>query len=234
MVFGLDDLADASVLGVIWVIFSSLFPEVSEGVASFAAGIEPEITSAFAPIAVETSTISVDTIEGSSIVLIQDLLGDDGLEAAVDIATGDMKNYENLPIGQKELDIAENVINSIGITETEATYPGLKQTVGKLVESVGKNINPDNKGFLQLLGDIVKPLLQNPVETIAGVSGVVGTVSAAGTTSYQVINKIKNAFDKDENLPEEIQNNIIAKSNNDNTQSAYDQVLGNLPMTIMN
>jgi hypothetical protein len=236
MVFGFDDIADASILGVAWIIFTSLFPETAASIATSAEAIEPVIMDAMQPEIISSVTMPVELTQGSSIVLIQDLLGDEGLEAAVDIASGDFKHYENLPVGQKELDMAEQVIGRLIATQTVESEPGLINAVGKIITSVSQKIAPDSQGFRELILDIVKPLLQNPGETMGKLTAVGATVGAVGTFGYGALQKIKGAFDKDENLPKDIQqklvNNQTASEDNQNLQSATDQVIGNLPMTI--
>ena len=88
------------------------------------------------------------------------------------------------------------------------------------------------------MGDIIKPLLQNPGQTLGTIAAVGSTAVAVGTFGYGALQKIKGAFDKDENLPKDIQQKIVNKQpadyepGDENLQSATDQVISNLPMTI--
>lgn len=239
MVFGFDDVADIGILGVAWLIFTNIFPEVAETILPYTAEFDTIFAEESAPIIGES--ISAEITQGSSIALIQDLLGEEGLETCVDIASGDYVNYENLPIGQQELDMAEKVLSTVSISDqVSPTYnQALLNSIGRVIQNVSKKIPTSSEGFIKLISDIVGPLINN--------SGNIATVGVAGYSAIDLgknaINKIKSAFDRDENLPKDIQDMIMNKSpesqenkiteNDNNDDEATDQVISILPQTIL-
>jgi hypothetical protein len=226
MVFFFDDIADAGILGVASLIFASLFPEMGESLAGGMAAFDTIFAEESAPII--SSSISANVTQGSSVLLIQDLLGEEGLETAVDIASGNIINYENLPVGQKELDIAEKVLETVTLTnQTNPTYlQALKNSIGRIVQQVSLKIPSSGEGFIKLISDIVRPLINNPTDILA--TGAV--VSSASTIGYNAIQKIKSSFDRDENLPDDIQKKLI--EGEPNIGDDDDLLLGQLPSTI--
>lgn len=224
MVFFFDDIADAGVLGIASLIFASLFPELGESIATGMAEFDTIFAEESAPII--GSSISADVTQGSSVLLIQDLLGEEGLETAIDIASGNVINYENLPVGQKELDIAEKVLETVTLTnQTNPTYlQALKNSIGRIVQQVSLKIPSSGQGFIQLISDIVRPLINNPADVLA--TGAVA--SSVGTIGYNAIQKIKSSFDRDENLPDDIQKKLVEGSSIDDDSD----MIGQLPSTI--
>lgn len=184
MVFGFDDvIEDGGILAIMTSIYYSLFPEAEVVVPEVASGV-------------------INILNDSQYLVIQDLLGDDGLEAVISIADGSTKSYEGLPAYERFYDLAESsyeieINGGTTITNKEAFI----QNVSKLASSISKKIPTTSAGFKTLLLDIIKGAINNPGKAVAIGSAGIGLAGL----SYGVIKQIKESFDKGERLPDDVQ-----------------------------
>lgn len=205
MVFGFDDIAfDSGVLAVLTGIITTLFPDIAGTIANLSTtAIEGASIGATSTALGATSTFPI--LAESEYLVIQDLLGEDGLEAVISMADGSTKSYENLPIYEKWYDLSEKVYNvtlqNNNITQDKTTFI---QNISKLIDSLSKKIPTTSDGFINLVQDIVKGAINNPQRTIAYGASAVGIAGL----SYGVVKQIKKSFDNGEKLPKDVQDLI--------------------------
>ena len=190
MVFGIDDIAEDSIIGGLLVGLTSwLFSGGAE--AAEVAATLPEIG----------SSIATSTYEGSNVVVVQDLLGEEGLEAIHDLnegvtTTGHYPNYVELYDNQIQdlsslYDELSEQINKMPNKDSFIDH------ISKLSASISKKIPAGTEGFKRLIKDVATYAVKNP-KKIAG-----GTLAAAGAigVSAGVYNEIKKAYKSGKRLP---------------------------------
>lgn len=224
MVFGIDDIAEDSIIGGLLVGLSSWLFSGGAEAAEVAATTLPEIG----------SSIATSSYESSNVVVVQDLLGEDGLEAIHDlneVTTSDhYNNYAKLVkdlLGEDGLEAIHDLnegVTTTGhypmytelynnqVTDLSSLYDELLEQgnkmpnkdsfidhISKLSSSIGKKIPVGTEGFKRLIKDIATYAVKNP-KKIAG--GTLATAGAIGV-SMGVYNEIKKAYKSGKRLPKD-------------------------------
>lgn len=205
MVFGIDDIIeDSALVSVLTAIFYAVWPSVST-IATEAIAAEPEL------------------------IMIEELLGEEGVEAVAEINTSSTVQ-SGLPAYTQFYDEADKVYEMVSNTINIPDKESFIQKVSKLAGSIAKKIPAGSQGFINLIKDIVLAAYNNPDRAITVGAAAVG---AAGLT-YSMVQKIKESFDKGEQLPEDVQKLIkdgkitisdVQKTVTDATQSILPQGL---------
>lgn len=196
MVFGFDDVVEGTVVaGFLSALYEFLVPAAAIAVES----TDPAIN-------ILAAQLAENAVSGSSQIVLQDLLGEEGLNAVIDISTGNTIEEEIPEIIGSEFNLAEDIVGSLQSDNLNITnIPGLVQKVSQLINSLASKMPSDSEGFKNLVTDIVRFAMNNPGKTFAVASGVVGTVGL----SYAALKKLKDSFKKGEKIPDDIQKLIF-------------------------
>lgn len=191
MVFGIDDIAEDSIIGGLLVGLTSWLFSGGAEAAEVAATTLPEIG----------SSIASSAYEGSNVVVVQDLLGEEGLEAVHGLNEG-VTTYGHYPL---YTELYDNQIQDLSSLYEELLEQGNKMPnkdsfidhISKLSSSISKKIPAGTEGFKRLIKDIATYAIKHP-KKIAG--GALATAGAIGV-SAGVYNEIRKAYKSGKRLP---------------------------------